>query len=173
MIYPCWKKKDNFALFPEHGNAKFNYSNKNVSHVQWFRDPRALNYLKNMTKHSSVTVWKGVVCELGPLGDKNAIDVITPVLKDEFHAVSISAAEALGYLGGIKSMDPLIEVLKDEHTNVRCTAAEAHAGIMSNDTTIIKIEKTNTFDLKFIKSFLDINMSDFLLSQCTQCTNSF
>lgn len=89
------------------------------------KDPRALNYLKNMTTHSSATVRKGVICGLGLLGDKNAIDVITPLLKDEFHAVRISAAEALGNLGGIKSMDPLLEALKDEHPDVRCTVAEA------------------------------------------------
>ena len=80
---------------------------------------------------------------LGRLGDKQSVQPLLDVLKDEDPRVRLEAAFALGYLGDPRSMKPLVAALKDENWQVRWNAVVALGALGNKGATETLLEMLN------------------------------
>jgi HEAT repeat protein len=93
----------------------------------WPRSKKSVAALLTILHDSNEDLRLFIIRTLGKLADKQAIDPLMNVAKDQNESPSVheAAISALGYVQGKRAFEPLLEALADGDSNIRSAAASA------------------------------------------------
>lgn len=143
---------------PKPGKVNLDLNNKSVQRLYDFRDKRQADSLFRYFTHPDATLRYIAALSFASTRDSNAIEPLTPLLRDPVEEVRIAAAFSLGQIGHARCEQPLIQAFdgKDslsQHQRFNAVVLEAigkcgGVGSLKNIAAVTTYRPTDTLLLE-------------------------